>query len=184
MGAFVGQQLHSHDYRTPDAFRDRDVVVIGAGPSGMDLSLEVAREARSVVLSHHWPEPITTKFPDNLRQRPDVELVSEREVRFTDGSTAPCDVLFFCTGYHYSFPFLAPECHVRVVDNHVQPLYKHLIHIEHPTLALVGLPFYVCANSLFDLQVSLNALPSLESWDGIVPEIEQGSRVVVQKNPQ
>lgn len=150
---FQGRTLHSHDYRTPDAFRGLDVVVVGAGPSGMDLCLEVARGgAGSVVLSHHWPEPITTRFPANVRQAPDVARVTERGVEFVDGTAAPCDVLFYCTGYLYSFPFLSEECEVRVVDNHVQPLYKHLVHVDHPTLALVGLPFYVCANSLFDLQ--------------------------------
>lgn len=151
--AFLGASLHSHDYRTPDAFKDKHVVVIGAGPSGMDLCLEVALSgAASVVLSHHWPEPITTRFPDNVRQAGDVVKVSERSVQFADGSTGPADVLFYCTGYLYSFPFLSEECRVRVEDNHVQPLYKHLVHIDHPTMALVGLPFYVCANSLFDLQ--------------------------------
>ena len=31
---FLGQKLHSHDYRVPDIFKDKSVVVIGAGPSG------------------------------------------------------------------------------------------------------------------------------------------------------
>lgn len=37
----------------------------------------------------------------------------------------------------------------------VTPLWKHLVAIERPTLAFVGLPFYVCAFSMFDLQVRL-----------------------------
>lgn len=32
---FQGQQLHSHDYRMPDIFTDKTVLVLGAGPSGM-----------------------------------------------------------------------------------------------------------------------------------------------------
>ena len=39
----------------------------------------------------------------------------------------------------------------------MQPLYKHLINIKYPTMCLVGLPFYVCAFSLFDLQVNATA---------------------------
>lgn len=42
---------------------------------------------------------------------------------------------------------------MRVDSNMVTPLWKHLISIENPTLALIGLPFYVCAFSMFDLQV-------------------------------
>lgn len=31
---FQGEQLHSHDYKVPDIFTDKTVVVLGAGPSG------------------------------------------------------------------------------------------------------------------------------------------------------
>ena len=53
--------------------------------------------------------------------------------------------MILATGYHYTFPFLAPECGVKVdMDNRVvQPLYKHLISIANPSLAFVGLPFNV-----------------------------------------
>lgn len=31
---FKGKQLHSHDYRVPEVFMNKTVVVVGAGPSG------------------------------------------------------------------------------------------------------------------------------------------------------
>lgn len=31
---FAGEQLHSHDYRIPEVFNGKTVVVLGAGPSG------------------------------------------------------------------------------------------------------------------------------------------------------
>lgn len=31
---FQGDQLHSHDYRVPTIFKDKTVVILGAGPSG------------------------------------------------------------------------------------------------------------------------------------------------------
>lgn len=31
---FAGEQLHSHDYRVPEIFNGKIVVVLGAGPSG------------------------------------------------------------------------------------------------------------------------------------------------------
>lgn len=34
---FQGKQMHSHDYRVPDIFLDKKVLVIGAGPSGRIL---------------------------------------------------------------------------------------------------------------------------------------------------
>lgn len=45
---FKGEQLHSHDYRKPDPFEGKSVVVIGAGPSGMDLTLEISSVAKQV----------------------------------------------------------------------------------------------------------------------------------------
>ncbi|XP_063981107.1 uncharacterized protein LOC135164569 [Diachasmimorpha longicaudata] len=159
---FKGKQLHSHDYRIPEIFADKTVVVVGAGPSGMDLALEISKKARKVILSHHNPTPIATVFPGNVYQLPDIKQLFEKEVEFTNNTREEVDVIFYCTGYKYSFPFLSPRCGVRVDDNMVTPLWKHLISTEHPTLALIGLPFYVCAFSMFDLQVRF----VLKYWTG------------------
>lgn len=150
---FQGQQLHSHDYRVPEKFEGKTVVVIGAGPSGMDLALEISSKAKKVFLSHHNRDPIHTIFPEHVIQVPDVKKFNENEAVFTDGRREKIDVIFYCTGYKYSFPFLSSKCGVKVDDNMVTPLWKHLLSIENPTLAFVGLPFYVCAFSMFDLQV-------------------------------
>ncbi|XP_052871909.1 senecionine N-oxygenase-like [Anopheles cruzii] len=149
---FRGQQLHSHDYRCADHYKDKAVLVIGAGPSGMDIALELAKKAKRVTISHHM-DRLTFPFPDNLTQQSDVDVLTENGARFTDGDEIPFDVVLYCTGFRYSFPFLAPDCGVRVEDNHVQPIYKHCININHPSMAFIGLPFYVCAAQMMDLQV-------------------------------
>ncbi|XP_049832100.1 uncharacterized protein LOC126272888 [Schistocerca gregaria] len=149
---FRGRQTHSHDYRVPSLFKGRRVVVVGAGPSGMDLTLDISSQAELVILSHHFKEKIDTKFPDNVFQKPEIVSLDEESVTFADGSTYKVDDVFYCTGYQYSFPFLSEKCNVKVEDNRVQPLFKHTIHIDYPTLCFIGLPFYVCAFSLFDLQ--------------------------------
>ncbi|XP_049788398.1 uncharacterized protein LOC126191537 [Schistocerca cancellata] len=149
---FRGRQMHSHDYRVPSLFKGRRVVVVGAGPSGMDLTLDISSQAELVILSHHFKEKIDTKFPDNVFQKPEIVSLGEESVTFADGSTYKVDDVFYCTGYQYSFPFLSEKCNVKVEDNRVQPLFKHTIHIDYPTLCFIGLPFYVCAFSLFDLQ--------------------------------
>jgi dimethylaniline monooxygenase (N-oxide forming) len=95
--------LHSHDYREPAPFTGKRVVVIGAGPSGMDLALEIASCAKEVLLSHHNPEPIKTVFPKNVRQTPDISQMSENTITFKDGSSAEVDVIFYCTGINASF---------------------------------------------------------------------------------
>ena len=44
-------QLHSRGYRSPDALPDGGVLVVGAGASGQQLALELARAGRRVVLA-------------------------------------------------------------------------------------------------------------------------------------
>lgn len=56
-------------------------------------------------------------------------------------------------GYKYSFPFLSPECEVSVEDNHVRPLYKHLIHAKFPSLGFIGIPQRIVVFPFVDYQV-------------------------------
>jgi putative flavoprotein involved in K+ transport len=44
-------QLHASDYRSPDALPDGGVLVVGAGPSGQQIALELARAGRRVILA-------------------------------------------------------------------------------------------------------------------------------------
>jgi len=48
MDGFVGDQIHSHDYRTPERFKDANVLIIGSGPSGIDICGDVAKVANQV----------------------------------------------------------------------------------------------------------------------------------------
>lgn len=45
---FTGRQLHTRDYRTPDEFAGRRVLIVGAGISAVQLLIEIARNAREV----------------------------------------------------------------------------------------------------------------------------------------
>lgn len=62
-------------------------------------------------------------------------------------------ISFTSAGYLYNFPFLHESCNIVVEDNCVEPLYKHLVNIHHPSMCFIGVPYYVCAFSMFDLQV-------------------------------
>lgn len=48
MDRYAGVVIHSHDYRAPERFRDADVLVVGAGPSGIDICWDVAGVASRV----------------------------------------------------------------------------------------------------------------------------------------
>ncbi|XP_030628444.1 dimethylaniline monooxygenase [N-oxide-forming] 5 isoform X2 [Chanos chanos] len=48
---FKGKYFHSRDYKTPDEWRGKRVVVIGIGNSGGDIAVELSRVAKQVFLS-------------------------------------------------------------------------------------------------------------------------------------
>ncbi|EDV36272.1 uncharacterized protein Dana_GF12882, isoform B [Drosophila ananassae] len=170
MQLFKGNFMHSHDFRKRDVFQGKSVLVIGAGPSGMDLSNIISRTATRVTLSHHLKDIGTSIFYDNVNQKPDVKELDENGAFFVDGSYEKFDTIFFCTGYKYSFPFLTVNSGIYVEDNYVQDLYKQCINIMNPSISLIGLPFYVCAAQMMDLQARFilsyykgsNVLPSKE----------------------
>lgn len=150
---FQGQQMHSHDYREPELFRGLRVAVLGASASGLDISLEVASVAKEVLLSHNHPVQIPSELPPNVRQVRGIVAAYEDGFVFGDGSQADADVLLYCTGYKFTFPFLSEECGVTVENSVVKPLYKHLIHTAFPTMAFIGIPSLIVPFPLFDVQV-------------------------------
>lgn len=46
---FGGQVLHAADYRSPTAFADQRVAVVGAGNSAVQIAAELARESRTTL---------------------------------------------------------------------------------------------------------------------------------------
>ena len=78
-GDFAGEQLHSAAYRTPHRFRDKDVVVVGLGTSGMEIAGEAAEHARSVAVAVRTPMWAMTRrlagFPIDWSANPTLERV-------------------------------------------------------------------------------------------------------------
>lgn len=64
------------------------------------------------------------------------------------------DHIFILLGYKYSYPFLSVDSGIFIDDNFVEPLYKQIINIEHPTMAFIGIPSSAPNFHMFDLQVN------------------------------
>lgn len=144
--------MHSHDYKTPQPFTGKQVLIVGAGPSGVDISQEIAQHAETVFWSNHLSPPKVINV-HNLIQKPDVKELTEHGANFTDGTSESFDDIVYCTGYKYSYPFLSVDCGLLNDDSYIRPLFKHCLNINHPTMALIGLPVYVCPFQMFDLQI-------------------------------
>ncbi|BFZ19496.1 hypothetical protein BsWGS_22535 [Bradybaena similaris] len=151
LDTFSGEILHSHDYRRPAAFVNKKVVVLGAASSGQDISLEVATVAKQVFLSHNKPL-LKCPLPGNVQQKPGIKTINKGQVEFLDGSREDVDFLLLCTGYHYHYNFLSPECGVEVKESRVTPLYQHLIHTKYPNLAILGVCKVIIPFPLFQMQ--------------------------------
>lgn len=61
-GSFTGQILHSHDYRTPEAFAGMRVLVVGMGNSGCDIACDLARVADRTFLSTRRGAHVIPKY--------------------------------------------------------------------------------------------------------------------------
>lgn len=149
---FQGRQIHSHDYRTPNRFASQKVLTIGAGPSGVDISQEIASVASKVFWSNHLSPPKVVE-QENIIQKPDVRKFTKTGAVFDDGSFEEFDAVVHCTGYEFTFPFLSLDCQLLCESNYVRPLFKHCLNINYPSMGLIGLPFYTCPFQMFDIQV-------------------------------
>ena len=62
-GNYTGKYLHSHDFKGVDeSWRDKRVLVIGAGNSACDIAVEAARITKSVDMSMRSPQWFFPKF--------------------------------------------------------------------------------------------------------------------------
>ncbi|RZF33439.1 hypothetical protein LSTR_LSTR014446 [Laodelphax striatellus] len=153
METFPGSQIHSHDYRKTAPYSEQTVLVVGAGPSGLDISCDLAKIAKQVYLRHHSKYISGNKFPDNLIQKPDVVRISDKKIIFKDDTEITVDSIIYCTGYNHEFLFLDDSCQITVDDNYVRPLYKQIINVNHPTMCFLGLQKYGPLFPLVDLQM-------------------------------
>lgn len=62
-GEFTGTWMHSHDFKgVNDEWRDKRILVVGAGNSGCDVAVEAARVSKEVYLSMRSPQWFLPKF--------------------------------------------------------------------------------------------------------------------------
>ncbi|KAG0474900.1 hypothetical protein HPP92_014586 [Vanilla planifolia] len=151
-----GKQTHSHNYRNPEPFKDQVVVIIGRGSSSHDISRELSKLAKEVHMASRATDFVLGKLNghDNIWQHLMINHVQEDGlVTFDDGSTVVADVILHCTGYDYSFPFLKGNEIVRIDDNRVEPLFKHIFppHLA-PWISFIGLPNKAIIFLMIELQ--------------------------------
>ena len=212
-GNFRGEVMHSIDYDGPDAFKGKSVLVVGGKSSGTDLAREIASVAHAVYASDRSTKLGVANSHGNIHLKPGIQslnydAVSDSSadstcrsglVQFTDQSVAKVDIVLWCTGYAYDYPFLFPvkrEDTAESVSSDLQSdvlnsvkvenkrkvcnLYQQVFSISEPTLSFVGLPYSVVPFPLFHMQAKWIAavyagrkmLPSKEEQSEWLQEYE------------
>lgn len=206
---FKGQYFHSRQYKYPQPFNGKRIIVVGFGNSGVDLAVELSSVAKQVFLStrrgawvvnrvcdegfpldvvlfsrfnnllrhlltenmvNNWAEnrmnmrfnhanfgvkprhrlnhqhpTINDDLPNRIisgkiLMKANVKRFTETSAIFEDGSVEEdIDVVFFCTGYSFSFPFFDDS--VIQVSSNKTTLYRMVFppKLEKTTLAFIGL---------------------------------------------
>lgn len=169
---FKGKVLHSHSYRYAEPFAGQSVVVLGAKASGLDISIELAKVGAQVTLSH-GRDRFTFPLPSGIRQSSPVVAIEENGlIRFQDSSVDAADVLMFCTGYNFKFPYLdAAQLGLEIQDYLVSPLYEFMMPPAFPSLFFIGMCKMICPFPNFHCQVQF----ALAVLDGSVtlPSVTQ-----------
>eukprot|EP00605_Chrysophyceae_sp_TOSAG23-4_P000850 GSChrysophyteH1.ASY1.ANO1.941.1 assembled CDS len=158
--------MHSADYNGPEAaiFAGKNVLLVGGRNSATDLAREIATVALAVHCSdrNHVRDSVA-----NDCKREEGEHYSgikhynadTHTIEFCSGEKlSDVDVLVWCTGYKYDFPFLeSPWNTVNATGRRVERLFEQLFHVEDPSLMFIGLPFSVVPFPLFYVQALLCA---------------------------
>ncbi|XP_015434732.1 PREDICTED: flavin-containing monooxygenase FMO GS-OX-like 3 [Dufourea novaeangliae] len=184
--SFPGGRIHSHQYRVPEVYARKTVCILGASWSGIDIAIEVSQYADKVYLSHNLPEPVDSEMSKNVEQRPGIQSIKGKKFIFRDGTTAEVDNFIYCTGYRFTYPFMSPKVQMRTDENHVEPIYKHLVHMNYPNLFVMGLPGIVIPFPMFHIQAQyilgiLEARIKLPSTEQMYEEYETEKKTLLDQ---
>lgn len=159
--------MHSIWYRNPEPYHDLNVLIIGGGRSGIDLSEEISKVAKRTI---HSVRAFGDQDFEHIIQRGAIShFLPDGSVSFVSGKREyNIDRVIFATGYQYDCSFLKqlPVKPPTVSSNqlynsrfHIFPLALHTFPLQAtfpPTsLAFIGVPIGITVFSLVEAQATL-----------------------------
>ena len=144
---FSGSIIHSHDYRYREPYIGQMVAIIGGGPSGFDLAIELAAVANKVIFVNRGIYQFEN-LPHNVQQiNGEVEQFTSNSMIVTmkldDQVKKEFEInsVILATGYLFNLEYLdqkAVGIHLNK-DDTLDGLYRHMINIKYPTMAMLGI---------------------------------------------
>ncbi|KAI9249884.1 hypothetical protein BY458DRAFT_559853 [Sporodiniella umbellata] len=167
---------HSKQFRSPETFKDKNVLIVGSGISGVDIARSLDKIASSVIMTYKssWTSPISVInyfrncVPSSVTIKPElVSFGSTNEessgaFKFKDGTNvSDIDHVIFCTGYKHSLGYLkqvspadadVPESHTILGRSCPLNTFFNTFLISDPTLAFSGLTSYLTISPFYYTQ--------------------------------
>ncbi|KAK9471273.1 uncharacterized protein V1510DRAFT_404253 [Dipodascopsis tothii] len=148
---YAGSVVHAKNYRRPDAFADKTVLVVGNSASGLDIANQIAGiSSAPVYVSARSPTVAPGAYDPTVRHVGEIVKldVDARVAYFKDGTSLEhVDHILYATGYLRSIPFIrelnAGPYPVITNGFYVDNLYEQLIYIPDPTIVFPGAPRFV-----------------------------------------
>ncbi|KAG6907920.1 hypothetical protein DXG01_006850 [Tephrocybe rancida] len=159
---FPGQLTHSRQYRRPQTYANKTVLIVGAATSGGEISRDLNQHVQKIYQSvrldlflRRLPTNVTV-VPEIKRFLPPASRIEDSRVELANGTViSGIDTVLFATGYRYTFPFL-PQFHnssVKHTDDepnvyphpivtdgtHLRALYLDAFSIDDPTLGFIDM---------------------------------------------
>ncbi|KAG2193831.1 hypothetical protein INT47_004698 [Mucor saturninus] len=153
---------HSQQYRRPEDFKDKDVLVVGGAISAVDVVRGLEGFAKSITMSIDGPVEtpfyilnlIRSKIPESVVIKPNIAAFSDADgnvdgtILFTDDSTLQVDHVIFCTGFINRLKYLGD----LVIRKEEEELEKEKDVFPGPSYANVP-ESHVVVSSKFPLNV-------------------------------
>ena len=174
--SFQGKVIHAIQYDSADEYSGKTVLCVGARASGADIAREIGLVANKVYLSDSTCFE-KKEFDTNVVLMPRTQLIDDKgRVYFSSGDdmqkevATDVDVIIFCSGYDYSFPFINGQSNLDFQstpgERRVSPLFEQLWHAKHPSLSFIGLPHSVVPFPMFEIQANAVRIASEQHYTG------------------
>jgi cation diffusion facilitator CzcD-associated flavoprotein CzcO len=149
-----GKISHAKYFRHPSSYRDKNILLVGNGPSGADLSNQILQYAHLVRRSVRSEANSLAVTNPKVRDVAALKHFTKDSIELVDGTKLEdIDNVIFCTGYLYSLSMFPKEAGFITSDgSYVHKLYQQTFYVEDPSLVFMGLPKQVIPFPTFQNQ--------------------------------